>query len=81
MSATAWWVIVGVVLVLAVLGAMRFDVLGALLRDKLEHPADRGIDAAAAAARAGHEAAPHGEGHHAHESTQRKPPYHRSGRR
>ena len=81
MSGTAWWVIVGVVLLLAVVGAIRFDLLRAVLRDKLEHPEDRGIDVAAAASHAEHEAAPHGEGRHAHGSAQRKPPYHRSGRR
>jgi hypothetical protein len=79
MTETAWWLILGVALLLAIVGALRFDVLGLFLRDRLEHP-----DAAAGrvtepppmpdadSAPANHHPA---HGHH------RKPQYHRSGRR
>jgi hypothetical protein len=80
MSETAWWVIVGVALLLAVAGAMRFDLLGAILRDRLEHGdgAAAPPEGAAPDAPAEHSADPR---HLAHSAGHRKPPYHRSGRR
>jgi hypothetical protein len=82
MSETAWWVIVGVALAAVVIGAMRFDLMGLMLRDKLEHPEESALSPDAMTG--GHaEPAPeqHGAPAHAHPAGRRKPPYHRSGRR
>jgi hypothetical protein len=82
MSETAWWLIVGVALLLAIAGALRFDLLGAMLRDKLEHPdAPPPLSASAAAAQAERAAAEAGEHHAVHAAAHRKAPSHRRGRR
>jgi len=80
MSETAWWLIIGVTLLLAIAGALRFDLLGAMLRDKLEHPDAPPMPASLAAAKAEQDAAQAGE-HHAKAHPHHKPASHRRGRR
>ncbi|TMH09059.1 MAG: hypothetical protein E6H79_01010 [Betaproteobacteria bacterium] len=82
MTETAWWLILGVALLLALAGALRFDVLGLFLRDRLEHPDETPGRVAAndAAPDAGATPAP-GAHHPAHGAPHRKPHYHRSGGR
>jgi hypothetical protein len=79
MTETAWWLILGVALLLALAGALRFDVLGLFLRDRLEHPdpaAGRVTEPPPAADAAAEATARHpAHGHH------RKPQHHRSGGR
>ena len=79
MNEMAWWLVIGVALLLGLAGALRFDVLGLFLRDRLEHP-DAG---------AGHvsdappepEATPAATVRHPPHGHHRKPQFHRSGRR
>ena len=79
MSEAAWWVIIGVAVLLALAGALRFDVLGLFLRDRLEHPD-------APAGRLPAEDVPpapeaDAQPQHPHPVPRHKPPFHRSGRR
>ena len=78
MTETAWWLILGVAVLLAIAGALRFDVLGLFLRDRLEHPD-------ATPGKLENEVPPQGPApaarHPAHDAHHRKPQHHRSGGR
>jgi hypothetical protein len=78
MSETWLWILLGVAVVLAVGGAVRFDLLGVFWRDVVAHAPER---AGKVAPPELHDEAPHKSGASPHPSAPRKPAYHRSGRR